>query len=300
MSIRLITPPATEPITLNEAKLQCGFGPMQDSDRAASQILNEKLRAFVVTAREACENYINRVFITQRWQIVLDGFPGYSTRYERNGYPEIRLPKPPFQSVESFQYIDTAGVVQDLVLDASYGTDPNPPTWAYQLERGSETQPGRLISAYPRYFPPTRLVPGNVIVKFRCGYGCPISVTTAENSTTLTLLAGSIFGSGFNADDAPVMAGDTGLPISIPEAGAAGSTLNTFIAAVDLDGNATLQDEAAVAVTSQPAWAGAKVPDVIRNAIKVTVESYYDLGYASDDIPDGAKNMLKPYLNWTA
>jgi len=301
MSILLITPPAVEPITLAEAKLQCGFGPMQDSDRAASQTLNDKLRGFILAARQAIENETQRVFITQRWQLVLDGFPGRSIRYENTGYPEIRLPKPPFQSVDFFKYIDTAGVLQNLALDASYGTNPAAPTWAYQLERGSETQPGRLLSSYPRIFPPTRLVPGNVMVRFRCGYGCPILASITAESNALTVGAGSIFSNGFNPDDAPVMASETGLAISIPGAGENGTTLNTFIAFVDGSGNATLADPAEATVANVVGWAGWPVPEVIRNAIKMLVECYYDQGYAQqEDLPVAVKSMIKPYLNWVA
>ena len=301
MSVFLVTPPDIEPITLAEAKLQCGFGPMEDSDRAASLILSDKLRGFMLAARQAIENHTQRAFITQRWQLVLDGFPGRSIRYQSNGYPQIELPKPPFQSVDSFQYIATDGSLQALALDASYGTDPLAPTWAYQLERGSETQPGRLLSSYPRIFPPTRLVPGNVIVRFRCGYGCPITATIAADSAVLSIAATGVLAKGFNPDDAPTMAGETGLPISIPGAGANGSTLNTFIAAVDMSGNATLADQAQTAVAGVVGWAGRPVPEPIRNAIKMLVECYYDQGYAqTDELPPAVAAMLKPYLNWVS
>ena len=56
-SIALIAGPVAEPVTLNDVKLQLGFGPMQDSDRAASQILNEKLRAYIVAARRWAEGW---------------------------------------------------------------------------------------------------------------------------------------------------------------------------------------------------------------------------------------------------
>lgn len=269
---------------------------MQDSDRAASAILNDKLRGFIVSAREACENYTNRVFITQTWLLGHDGFPWRSLRYQGRLYPGIALPKPPFQSIDFFRYVDTGGIVQDLTVDATYGNSMPNPQYAYQLMRGDEIKPGMLVSPWARPWPPARAVPDNVLIQMRCGYGGPITVSIAQDSGLLT----SVSGIKFNPDDAPLLVGDTGLPISIPGAGPGSAALKTFVTSVDLDGNATLADQATVAVTGVIAWAGVPTPSTIGNAIKVTVESYYDLGYASDDIPDGAKNMLKPYLNWTA
>src|SRR4051812_34147020 len=110
----LIAPPIAEPVTLAEIKLQLGFGPMQDSDRAASQILDDTLRPFALSARRECESYARRVFITQRWLLRMEGFPGSDSRYNWRGYPTITLPKPPFQSIDFVKYVDTAGVVQTL------------------------------------------------------------------------------------------------------------------------------------------------------------------------------------------
>jgi uncharacterized phiE125 gp8 family phage protein len=290
----LIQPPAIEPITLAEAKLQLGFGPMQDSDRAASQILNDKLRAFIIAARQDCENYTRRAFITQRWLLRRDSFPGHNLRYEWNGYPQIELPKPPFQSVDFVNYVDVSGAVQALTIDTSYGTNPANPEYGYQLDRGSETQAARLLPPFARPWPPTRMVPANVIVQFRCGYGGPITASMTVGSAVLTVAGGVTW----NPDDAPLLTGDTGLPISVPGAGPSGATLNTFIASVDDDGNATLATAASTMVTSVAGWAGVPVPEAIRAAIKMIVEFYYEHGGAQDaDLPRVVEALLDPYRN---
>src|ERR1035437_6364343 len=108
----LIAPPAAEPVTLAEVKLQLGFSPFQDSDRAASQMLNDKLRSYALAARRECESYSRLVFITQHWLLRLDGFTGADWRYNWKGYPVIRLTPPPLQSVDSVNYIDTFGAIQ--------------------------------------------------------------------------------------------------------------------------------------------------------------------------------------------
>ncbi len=290
----LIARPVAEPITLAELKLQLGFGPMQDSDRAASQILNEKLRPFILSARRECESYARRCFITQRWLLRMEGFPGSDVRYNWNGYPTITLAKPPFQSIDFVKYVDTAGAVQTLPLDTTYGN--NGLQYGYQLARGGETQPARIYSGWARPWPPTRMVPSNVMVQFRAGYGAPITATMTANSAVLTVAGGITF----NPDDAPLMAGDTGLPISIPGAGASGSTLDTFIASVDVNGNATLKDTAKASVANVAGWAGSQVPEEIRTAIKLTAEAYYNCGSEGDELPVAARRLLDFYRNLVA
>lgn len=289
---QLIAGPGSEPVTLAEAKLQLGFGPMQDSDRAASQILNDKLRGFIAAARRECESYTRRVFITQRWVLRLMGFPGKDWRYNWNGYPAIPLPKPPLQSIDWVKYVDTFGAVQTLPLDTTYGN--NAPQYGYQLFRGNESEPASIYSSWARPWPPTRMVPSNVMIQFRCGYGQPITATVAASSKALTCNV------TFNPDDAPLMTGDTGLPIAIPGAGPSGATLNTFIAAVDGSGNATLADAATTTVTGVAAWAGTPVPEEIRNAIKLTVEAYYENGSAGGDLPEVVTRQLDYYRNHIA
>jgi hypothetical protein len=288
----LVTAPIAEPVTLAEIKLQLGFGPMQDSDRAASQILDDKLRPFALSARRECESFARRVFITQRWMQRIMGFPGSDWRYEWRGYPTITLPNPPVQSIEFVKYVDTFGAVQPLPFDMTYGQGS--PQYGYQFfGRNSETAPGRLQSSWARPWPPTRMVPANVMVQFRCGYGMPIVATMTSGSAALTVGGGVTF----NPDDAPLLVSDIGLPISVPGAGSGGSTLNTFIASVDGSGNATLKDSAITTVTSIQAWAGRPVPEEIRTAIKLTAADYYDKGCEGGDLPARAQQLLKYYRN---
>jgi uncharacterized phiE125 gp8 family phage protein len=292
--IVLITPPAAEPVALADVKLQLGLGPVEDSDRLAQQQLSDKLRAFIAAAREACEDYTRRVFITQTWLLRRDSFPGHNFRYQTNGYPEIDMPKPPLQSIASFQYVDVSGTLQTLTQDTTYGVDPTFPQYGYQLDRGSETQPGRLISPFARPWPPTRMVPSNVIIQFRAGYGGPVTVSMTNGSAVLTAPNFT-----FNNDDQPLMAGDTGTLISIPGAGANGATLNTNVTSV-ANGVATLAATAGTTVTNVMAWVGKPVPKQIIAAIKFLVQDYYENGSAGGDLPESVTRQLKPYRNLVA
>lgn len=159
----LVTPPAEEPITLDQAKKQLR---LEDTD-ADDDYLRDEL---IPEARDAVESFLRRVIITQTWRLKLDGFPGYGTRFASTGYPEIRLPNPPFHSIISFQYVDVGGVLQALTQETNYGNDQNA-LYGYQLDPGGETQPARLLPPFARPWPPCRLVPNNVIIEYVCGYG---------------------------------------------------------------------------------------------------------------------------------
>ena len=66
MGLKLITPPAIEPVSLPEIKQHLRI----DSDLEDALLLD-----FITAAREYCESYQNRVFITQTWDLFLDDFP---------------------------------------------------------------------------------------------------------------------------------------------------------------------------------------------------------------------------------
>ena len=306
----MIAGPVAEPVTLNDVKLQLGFGPMQDSDRAASQILNEQLRNHINSAREFCESWCRRVFITQTWQLLQDSFPSVALRYDRNGYPELWLPKPPFQSVIFFTYVDTSGATQTLAQDASYGVNLAAPFYGYQLSRGSRTQPARLLPPWARPWAPQRMVPDNTVVRFRCGYGGPITCSMTAGSAVLTVTGGAP--PTFDADDAPLLPEETGLAIWVPGAAASNvvtlspfnaqpafGALATNIASVNPStGQATLAAAATNSVTNVTGWAGRPVPSNIRAAIRLRAAWHYDDGGISE--PDHIKQierLLRPFRN---
>jgi uncharacterized phiE125 gp8 family phage protein len=161
MSTVLITGPAKEPITLIQAKRQVGLSQLQDTDEVNRRMLGDVLREAIQSARAKAENDTRRVFITQTWEHYRDGFPGSSLLYQAPGYAEFYLPKPPLQSIVTFQFVDVSGAWQ------TFTTAPDD----YQLDPGSETQPARILPPYARPWPPTRLIPRNVKVRFIAGYG---------------------------------------------------------------------------------------------------------------------------------
>src|SRR5690242_4477350 len=156
MSLTLITPPAVEPVSLDDVTEILSYGPTSGLDATTLALLTSRLTPLITSARMACEDYLRGALITQTWQLQLDGFPGFNTRYNWNGYPAILVPKPPFQSIISFQYVDVGGVLQTMAEDTTYGVN-DPTFYSYQLDPGGQTQPARILPAYARPWPPTRL-----------------------------------------------------------------------------------------------------------------------------------------------
>ena len=159
----LITPPAMEPISRTDFKTHAKIFTTADDNYIDN---------FVIPgARQAIEDELHQVLITQTWLLKRDSFPGFDPKYETQGYPTILMPKPPFQKIRSFTYIDVAGVTQTLEQCNPDGTTVHDQFYGYVLDPGSETQPARLMPPWARPWPPSRRVAMNVQILFDCGYG---------------------------------------------------------------------------------------------------------------------------------
>jgi uncharacterized phiE125 gp8 family phage protein len=138
MAMSLVTPPANEPVTLQEAK---------DHLRVAGGADDALISELIVAAREMAEAATWRALITQTWNWTLDDFGGLARG----------VPKAPLQSVTSITYIDGAGAAQ--VLDPA----------AYKVDAVS--QPGRIVPAYGQCWPAARAEINAVTVRIVAGYG---------------------------------------------------------------------------------------------------------------------------------
>jgi len=115
--LKLITAPAVEPITEQEAwkhlRIDLSGSPAvpvlaRERDRI------KLLLSAAVADLDGRDGWLNRALITQTWERVLDEFPEN----------EIRLPFPPLQSVVSVKYDDLNGQEQtvpagDYIVDTS-------------------------------------------------------------------------------------------------------------------------------------------------------------------------------------
>lgn len=128
--IKIITPPDSEPVSLDEAKLQLRVD-IDDDDALIS--------ALIVAAREHCEQIAGRSFTQQTLELVLDDWPLERKReltlaaalgagqwnmaldtWPRRG--EIVIPMPPLQSVTYVTYKTADGITRTLGTD-QYAVD---------------------------------------------------------------------------------------------------------------------------------------------------------------------------------
>lgn len=110
MTLRLITAPTAEPITLADAKLVCGV----DADITKWDTL---ITALISAARDEAEQQLGRTIAGARWERVLDEFPADGGA--------IRLGWPRVASIVSIIYVDPTGTAQtmpgtDYSLDADF------------------------------------------------------------------------------------------------------------------------------------------------------------------------------------
>lgn len=96
----LLTGPALEPVSLDEAK---AWLRLDASDE------DQLLSALIVSARMTLEAYTRRFFVTQSWRMILDAWPAPTMRRKT-----LIVPFAPFQSVAAIRIYDGAGVAQTL------------------------------------------------------------------------------------------------------------------------------------------------------------------------------------------
>jgi uncharacterized phiE125 gp8 family phage protein len=142
MRHRLITAPASEPVTAAEVKHDAAIDGSY-SDAA--------ITVFIKAARMEAEKRTGLALITQTWELVLAEFSD-----------EIDLGKMPVSSVTSVTYYDTNGATQ-TVSSADYLLD-------------KETLGSRITLAYGAAWPSTQARAGAVVIRFVCGYGAATDV----------------------------------------------------------------------------------------------------------------------------
>jgi len=90
------TAPATEPVTVAQAKQQCGVASSDKSD-------NDAFGRLIATERSYVEKYCGIKIVTQAVTLKCDNFCNFE-----------RIPAAPIQSITSITYVDVDGVSQTL------------------------------------------------------------------------------------------------------------------------------------------------------------------------------------------
>lgn len=139
----MITPPAGDPVSVEEAK---------DNSRVEVGDEDALIAGLISSGTQVAEAFTRRQLITSTLELALDGFP--------SGDTPIELPKPPLQSITSIKYIDRDGVEQTLT----------------GFQEDTSTEPGRVAPAFDESWPDTREVLNAVKIRYVAGFGAAAAV----------------------------------------------------------------------------------------------------------------------------
>jgi uncharacterized phiE125 gp8 family phage protein len=160
-SLRLLTDPLVEPLTLDEAKKHC---------RVDHDDEDELIQADIATAREQCEAQTGRQLIEATYWMYLDYFPCW----------EIVIPKPPLLSIETFEYTDTNGATQTLTEGTHFKVDK------YGVK-------ARVEPLYGKVWPYAREEMNAVRIKFKAGYGANRGSVPGGIKKAMKIIVGELF-----------------------------------------------------------------------------------------------------------
>jgi len=154
-NLTLITPPAIEPLDIEAIKSYLKL------DDIVDPIADAYITSLIAVAREFCEDVQHRAYITQTWEMALPGFPFYGSNPLSGDVRGsiIDIPKGKLQTINSFSYKDSAGIITELVPEIDYSVS----------NRGIV---GRVCPPFGQVFPLAILYPLDpVVINFTCGYG---------------------------------------------------------------------------------------------------------------------------------
>lgn len=144
--LKLVTPPAEEPVSVAEAK---AF--MRISDLSEDALIG----SIITAIRLKAEAYTKRAFVTQSWKLTFDAAP---VDFILPVWPSfISVPRPPLQAVDSIKYFEEDDTEQTFAL-ASVNEDLN-------------SEPGRVYLKQGESWPSGLRALDSFHVNFTAGYG---------------------------------------------------------------------------------------------------------------------------------
>lgn len=170
MGLSLVTPPAIEPVSLDDLKTHLRIF---DSSEEGN------VTRYAISARQTMESSrypgLNICLITQTWDFFLDAFPAIGD--------VIVVPKPPLQTV-TITYTDALGNVTTMD-PATYIVDNSP-------ELGPGTGPARIgaVNGWPAA---SLQAINGVRVRFVAGFGTTPDTVPMNLQIALMMLAGTAY-----------------------------------------------------------------------------------------------------------
>jgi uncharacterized phiE125 gp8 family phage protein len=174
MSLQLTTPPAVEPVTLDDAKAHLRVDTTDD---------DALITSLISAARARAEWHTGRAFVTQSWVLWLDGWPHGNC---------VEIPLPPLQAVTSLTTYASDDAA--TVLDASL----------FQIDTASS--PARVTLKSPAVIANTRKL-NAIAIAFDAGYGdAAADVPQAIRTAILEMIAELYTNRGDLESDPPAIA----------------------------------------------------------------------------------------------
>ena len=155
LSLNRVTGPAAEPIDVERAKQHLRI----DHDHE-----DEYIGGLITAARAHAETYRSEIFVTQKFELILDRFPP--------GREDITIPYHPLVSVASVVYV------------ATDGTSTTFSTSKYTV--ANKHKPGIVALAADEQWPTTQHVVDAVTITFIAGHATPCSVSVSGDPLTPT------------------------------------------------------------------------------------------------------------------
>ena len=167
---KIVTPPASEPISIYEVKEHLRIDPLGSYDYEES-----KLSLLITAARQYMEETLGRAFITQVWDLVLDTWP---ENYITIPLPPLVVTVAPATVTPVITYYDTDDVMHTLA------------STTYYVDTYSE--PGRIHLNYGESWPSETLRPANAIfVRYTCGSTAGLVPEPLQNA--MLMLIGHLY-----------------------------------------------------------------------------------------------------------
>jgi hypothetical protein len=162
----LVTPPAIEPVTVNELKAELKHPGGSDEDAS--------LALYISAAREYCEELTGLALITQTWRMTLDRWPSdfdpwwdgvrdgaIGSLSDASRSAQIELPRYPLTTVTSVAF------------------DGNPADIGATFIVDTQQRPGRLVLKFGATLPPYLESANAIQITYTAGYGAASSSVPA-------------------------------------------------------------------------------------------------------------------------
>lgn len=158
MGLVVTVQPVIEPLTVSEVAdhLRCE----ETADLAAK----------ITAARQHCETFTGRAFITRTLRLTLDAFPCSGV---------IELPRPNLLTVTGVQYVDTDGDTQTF-SSSDYSVD-------------TAALPGRILLGYGKSWPSTRCQFNAITITYTAGYGATRESVPETIKAAMKLIIGDLY-----------------------------------------------------------------------------------------------------------